>query len=362
MNQSAASTSMALAATAETAHRSPADRLRVTWARALSPDDARDYDAFVTAAPGGHFAQSRLWSAAACAGRPFTACFALVRDGAGGVVGAAQLLRARAAGVPLPYATIERGPVVADPAALDPVLRAIARAARRRGIARLTVMPYWDGTAGAQALAALRAGGWRCTQTAAGAHAATLRLSLGGVAPDQLFAGSEHKKLRQEIRYAARAGAVARRGSTADLPRFAALYRALMTEQGLHAKPDVWFAALATLDFSATGSVGLFFTEDGAETVAAALAVRHGRLVTLLLAASTRAPRNADKKLAKMVPCLAAAVEWARAHGCDFDLGGMPIEGDTDAKRLAIAQFKRDFAKTRVDLIGQHARWLLSPI
>ena len=60
-----------------------------------------------------------------------------------------------------------------------------------------------------------------------------------------------------------------------------------------------------------------------------------------------------------MVPCLAAAVEWARALGCDFDLGGVPMDGDTDAKRLAIAQFKRDFARTRVELIGQHARWLL---
>jgi lipid II:glycine glycyltransferase (peptidoglycan interpeptide bridge formation enzyme) len=55
-------------------------------------------------------------------------------------------------------------------------------------------------------------------------------------------------------------------------------------------------------------------------------------------------------------------VEWARSLGCDFDLGGVPIEGDTDPKRQSIAQFKRDFAKTRVELIGQHARWLLGAL
>jgi lipid II:glycine glycyltransferase (peptidoglycan interpeptide bridge formation enzyme) len=346
MNHADASLPSALRSQLGAADTSAANPLRVTWTRALSPDDARDYDAFVARAPGGHFAQSRLWCAVACAGRPLAAGFALVRDPDGTVVGAAQVLRARAGGLPLPYATIERGPVVADPAALAGVLQAIARAARRRGIARLAVMPYWEAAVGAPALAALRARGWRCIQNAAGAHAATLRLPLGGVAPDQLFAGSEHKKLRQEIRYAERAGAVARRGSAADLPRFAALYRALMQEQGLYAKRDAWFRALAALDL-------------GAETVAGALTVRHGRLVTLLLAASARAPQNPDKKLAKMVPCLVAAVEWARAQGCDFDLGGVPVDGDADPKRLAIAQFKRDFAKTRVELLGQHARWLV---
>ena len=358
MSQVDVSTSVALPARPGAARAFPAHPLQVTWARELSPGDARDYDVFVAGAPGGHFAQSRPWSALACAGRPFSAGFVLVRDDAGAVAGAAQVLRARAAGLPLPYATIERGPVVADPAALPGVLRAIARAARRRGIARLSAMPYWDVTAGAPALAALQACGWRSTQTAAGPHAATLRLPLAGVPPEQLFAGSEHKKLRQEIRYAARAGALARRAGPEDLPRFTALHRALMQEQGLHARSDAWFRALAALDFGAGGCVGLFFTDLGAETVAAALTIRHGRLVTLLLAASARSPRNPDKKLAKMVPCLAAAVEWARAIGCDFDLGGVPMNGDTDAKRLAIAQFKRDFARTRIDLIGQHARWL----
>jgi hypothetical protein len=352
--------------------------LRLTWCRHLSPDAARDYDAFVDGAPSGHFAQARLWAPLARAGRPYGSSYAIVRDATDRVVGTAHILRAQFAGLPLPYAVIERGPVVADPAMFGPVMSRLARAARWRGIARLAVMPYWDLPAGAAVCTTLAGLGWRSVQKMSGAHAATLRLALGGAngnggvpravaaeedpegsaALDTIFAGSEFRKLRQQYRYAERAGARARRGTAADLPRFVALYRDLMSEQGLHAKSDAWFDALAALDFGANGSVGLFFTEHENDTVAGALTIRHARLVTLYLAASARAPR----KFSKMVTCLCAAVAWAQRIGCDFDLGGVPMTGDTDEKRLSIAQFKREFATARFDLIGEHARWLWGAI
>jgi hypothetical protein len=159
----------------------PKQTLRVTWCRLLSAGDARDYDAFVGAAPSGHFAQSRQWAPVACAGRPFGSSYALVRDAADRVVGAAHILRARLAGLPLPYAVIERGPVVADPAMFGPVMRRVARAARWRGIARLAVMPYWELTAGEAVRATLHELGWRSVQKMSGAHAATLRLALAGL-------------------------------------------------------------------------------------------------------------------------------------------------------------------------------------
>jgi lipid II:glycine glycyltransferase (peptidoglycan interpeptide bridge formation enzyme) len=60
-----------------------------------------------------------------------------------------------------------------------------------------------------------------------------------------------------------------------------------------------------------------------------------------------------------MVPAMAAAIRWAHAEGCDaFDMGGIPLEGDADEKRRSIAQFKLDFAKTPVSLVGEHARWM----
>jgi hypothetical protein len=52
------------------------------------------------------------------------------------------------------------------------------------------------------------------------------------------------------------------------------------------------------------------------------------------------------------------AVRWGRDNGCRvFDMGGIPMDGDTDEKRASIAQFKFDFAKTRVPLVRAHARW-----
>ncbi len=348
--------------------------LRMTWRRQLADGDARDYDAFVDAAPSGHFAQARQWARLARTGRPFGSSYAIVRDATDRVVGAAHVLRAQFAGLPLPYAVIERGPVVADPSMFGPVMRRLARAARWRGIARLAVMPYWELAAGEAVRATLDGLGWQSVQKMSGAHAATLRLALAGAgnaksedsdadphgsaALDTIFAGSDFRKLRREYRLAERCGARARRGTAEDLPRFVALYRELMNEQGLHAKSDAWFDALAALEFGPNGSVGLFFTELEGDVVAGALTIRHGRLVTLYLAASARAPR----KFSKMVISLVAAVAWARRLGCDFDLGGVPMNGDTDEKRLSIAQFKRDFSTSRVDLIGEHARWLWGTI
>jgi lipid II:glycine glycyltransferase (peptidoglycan interpeptide bridge formation enzyme) len=342
--------------------------LQLTWKRRLSPEDARDYDTFVDGAPSGHFAQARRWAPLACAGRPFGSSYAIVRDATARVVGAAHILRARFAGLPLPYAVIERGPVVADAAMFGPVMSRLARAARWRGIARLAVMPYWDLSTGEAVRATLDGLGWRSVQKMSGAHAATLRLALGGASADDdsdgsgvldtIFAGSDFRKLRQQYRYAERAGVRARRGTVADLPRFVALYRDLMGEQGLHAKSDAWFQELAALDFGPNGSVGLFFTEHEDEIVGGALTIRHGRLVTLYLSASTRAPR----KYSKLVTSMVAAVAWARQMRCDFDLGGVPMTGDTDEKRASIAQFKREFSTARFDLIGEHARWLWGAI
>jgi lipid II:glycine glycyltransferase (peptidoglycan interpeptide bridge formation enzyme) len=333
----------------------PLDTLRVRWARELTGDDGRDYDAFVQRAASGHFAQARAWAPLARAGRPFASSYLLARGRDGGVVGAAHVLRARVAGLPLPYAVVERGPVVDDPSLFHPVLEALAREARRHGILRLALTPYWEASASAPVQQALAALGWRCVQTVDGAHAATLRLPCAEKTDEQLFAGGDHAKLRQQIRYAERAGACTRRGSAADVPIFAGLYRALMGGQGLHTKPEPWFRALGAHGLGPDGPGQLFLTAHQGETIAAALAVRHGRLVTLYMCASGGAPR----KFSRTVLALVAIARWARDQGCDFDLGGIPMDGDTDGKRLAIAQFKREFARTPVRLLQQHARWLL---
>jgi hypothetical protein len=127
-----------------------------------------------------------------------------------------------------------------------------------------------------------------------------------------------------------------------------------MGGQGRSGKPPAYWSALG--DLVAGGTRGAVFVceHDGA-CVSALYASRHGRLATFVIGASTAA----EHAFSKMVPSMAAAIRWALAEGCDaFDMGGIPLEGDPDEKRKSIAQFKLDFAKTPVRLVGEHARWL----
>jgi hypothetical protein len=333
----------------------PATASSLVFARALAGRDAEDYDAFVARVPSGHYAQARWWAEVACAGRPFRSSFVLGRDRDGRVVGAAHLLRASLGGLPLPYAIIERGPVLEHPALLRPFLEHLVRAARRRGILRMTIMPYWEDEAGASLARALVELGWRNVQTPDAAHVATLRLSAAGKSDEALFAGGGFARLRREISAAERTGARARRGTAADLPLFGELHGALMGRQGMHGKSAAWLRSLGKQDFGPQGKVGLFVAEHEGKAIAAALVIRHGRLVTYAFGASDPAP----SRFSKMVPCLVAAIRWCRDVGCDFDLGGIPLADDPDPKRNSIAQFKRAFSQTRLALVGQHARWLL---
>ena len=81
---------------------------------------------------------------------------------------------------------------------------------------------------------------------------------------------------------------------------------------------------------------------------------RTNRRLTLLLGATSTERRP----FSKMSPPLLEAIRWARGHGAlELDLGGVPREGDTDAKRAAIAAFKHGFTKDTIDLVREHVRW-----
>lgn len=59
-----------------------------------------------------------------------------------------------------------------------------------------------------------------------------------------------------------------------------------------------------------------------------------------------------------MVVPVAQAVLWAKKIGAhSFDLGGIPLEGDTDPKRGSIAKFKYGSSHTEVSLVHEHVRW-----
>jgi len=327
-------------------------RVTLVDSRSLSPRDAEDYDRFVADARDGHYSQARMWSALATAGRPLLARYFIARDD-DKVVGAGLVLQPHASILRAPVAKMERGPVCDDPERVAGVARAFARAARVRGIARTTVMPYWSEDAVDAVERALAEVRYRSVQELDGAHTYTLRLAIGGTKSDaDVLAGSERKKLRSELKQAEKNGATVRTGTADDVAVFARLYGDLMQRQGRATKPRVWFDALAR---TIGESVSLFVVTHENEDVAAILIVRHGKQATFVMGASDASRRP----FTKMAPALMHAIRWARDAGCEvFDLGGVPMPGDTDEKRVNIARFKYDFVTKPVRLVAEHSRWL----
>ncbi|MCL2725255.1 MAG: GNAT family N-acetyltransferase [Polyangiaceae bacterium] len=327
--------------------------LDVTFTTALSSADAADYDRFVRSARGGSYAQDRAWAQVAVAGRPFAPRWFLARR-SGVVVGAAGVLRPMLFGVlPLPAAIVERGPVTDSLADLREVLAALRSATIPAGIARLSVMPYWAGNAALEAERILEDAGFNCVQTASGAHARTLRIDLRDKSSDAIFAGKQGEALRRKLRQADRAGAVARQGTRADVVHLAALYNELMQSQGRAGKSSSYFDALGNMVEEGRGAIFLSLYDGAA--VSALYASLHGKIATFVIGASS----TASLPFSKMAPTMAAAIRWAHARGCEiFDMGGIPLESDTDDKRRSIAQFKLDFAKVAVPLAREYARWL----
>ncbi len=328
----------------------------VTWKATLSKEDAREYDAFVLASAAGHHAQTRAWAEVARAGAHVVPRFALVREPGprGRLRGVAMILRPRVAGVVLPWAWIERGPVVEHVEQIAPVTEAIAAAARLRGVVRLGVMPYWTRDAAVLAEHWLARIGFRDVQRLDGAHVYTLRIPVRGLGDAELFAGKTKQQVRWRARQAEKAGARARRGTHEDWATLRGLHEAMSRAQGKHARPRAWWDALER--FAADDARGsLHVCEFEGRVVAACVALRHGPLATYAWGAS-----DADRlPFSKAIPSLVASIRWARDVGCaTFDLGGVPAEKDTDAKRQAIATFKHDFDKKRVRLVHRHERWL----
>jgi lipid II:glycine glycyltransferase (peptidoglycan interpeptide bridge formation enzyme) len=328
--------------------------LDVTCSSRLSPADAAAYDAFVDEARSGSYAQARAWERAALADRRVGAKWLLVRR-RGRLIGTAFVQRRlTVGGLPLPLATVERGPVTASLDDLADVLSALRSACLSRGVLRLRVMPYWSGAEAHEAERILRAAGFRPVRNFAGAHARTLRVDLAGKDDATIFAGKDGEAIRRKIRQAEKAGAVARRGDRGDIATLARLHAQIMGAQGMPSKPGVYWSSLADIiDRGARGAV--FVCAHDSEPVSALYASRHGSRATFVIGAATPRPRS----FSKMVPAMVAAIRWALASRCtDFDLGGIPFDDDPDEKRRSIAQFKLDFAKTPVPLVGEHVRIL----
>lgn len=316
----------------------------------LSPADARAYDGFVAAAAGGHYSQTRAWALLATAGKPFRPLFFLARR-YGKVIGAALLLQTRPGRLPLPAAQSERGPVVAAVEDLPDVLAALRRCTLQRGILRLAVMPYWRDEE-AKIAALLAAEGFSDCQRFAGRHARTLRLDLAGLDAANLFATSALAKVRQNIGRAERAGATARPGRAEDMAAFRLMQEQLLALEGRRVPDPAWYDALS--DYFCDGRGAMFVCDYEGEVVSAIFITLHNAIATYAMGASSRRAMRCSKTVLPM----AQAIRWAKAAGARaFDMGGVPMPGDPDKKRAAIAEFKFSYSRSEIALVPEHRRW-----
>jgi lipid II:glycine glycyltransferase (peptidoglycan interpeptide bridge formation enzyme) len=329
-------------------------RLDTVWSSELSATDGEAYDSFVAAVRGSHFSQTRSWAKVATAARPFVPSYFLARRD-GRVVGAALILRTQVLRtLTPPFAQIERGPVCDDLEQLPDVLNALLDQARRHGILRLSVMPYWAGEAKPRVERILSQHGFVDRQSFGGRHARSLRLDLTSLPADEPFAGSALSQVRQNIRRAERAGATARHGQKRDLIAFRDMHEQLLQLDGKRAPATAWYEALAEYFLSCEERGAMFVCEHEGKVVAAIFVARHGALATYVMGASS----GDELRFPKMVLPMASAIAWARQNRVEsFDLGGVPMVGDVDAKRASIAEFKHSFSRSEIAFVHEHVHW-----
>jgi lipid II:glycine glycyltransferase (peptidoglycan interpeptide bridge formation enzyme) len=329
-------------------------RLDTVWSSELSATDAEAYDSFVAAARGGHYSQTRSWAKVATAAKPFVARYFLARRD-GRVVAAALILRTQILRtLTLPFAQVERGPVCDDPEQMPDVLESLVGQTRRHGILRLSVMPYWAGDVKPRVERILKQHGFVDRQSFAGRHARSLRLDLASLPADELFAGSALSQVRQNIRRAERAGAIARHGQKRDLIAFRDMHEQLLRLEGKRPPAAAWYEALAEYFLSCEERGAMFVCEHQGSVVAAIFVACHGAVATYVMGASS----GDELRFPKMVLPLAGAIAWAKRSGLlSFDLGGIPMAGDVDAKRTSIAEFKHSFSRAEIALVHEHVRW-----
>jgi lipid II:glycine glycyltransferase (peptidoglycan interpeptide bridge formation enzyme) len=326
--------------------------MKIVLARELSEADATLYDAFVSNAAGGHYSQTRAWGPVADAGKSVQSAYFLASD-ENVIVGAARVQRARLGPLALPAAIVERGPIVERPEILEQIVPLLIAELRSRGVARISVMPYFADDQKKTAEEILQQLRFRDVQKPGGAHVRTLRIDLENKNADALFSGGERESLRRKLREAEKAGLRVRRADADEVNVLHQLHDEMMLAQSKQKKSPAYFEALKQF-VDTEDRAALFVAERDGKSIAALFVIACGSLATFVIGATTQR----SLPFSKMASAMAEAIRWAHANGCKrFDLGGIPAQNDADPKRASIAQFKFDFSKTATVLAHEHARW-----
>jgi lipid II:glycine glycyltransferase (peptidoglycan interpeptide bridge formation enzyme) len=132
------------------------------------------------------------------------------------------------------------------------------------------------------------------------------------------------------------------------------MHEQLLHLEGKQPPAAAWYEALAGHFLSCEERGAMFVCEHQGNVVAAVFVARHGALATYVMGASS----GQELRFPKMILPMAAAITWAKANEVEcLDLGGIPMEGDVDAKRASIADFKRSISRTEVAFVHEHVRW-----
>lgn len=303
------------------------------------PDEA--IDAFLRNSPFAAYQQTRAWAAAAPARARQD--WWVFRAHAGGALAGAAIVRRTRLGLGYALATVQRGPIVHDPALFGPVLAALGERLAAIRCCSAQLGPRARGRALPAMAEALRGHGFAPLP----ADRQPLHETTGIVwldKPEEAILAGFKQRGRRQIRTAEKAGVAIRAvAGEADLRTYQAVLDAFAAARpgyDMGGQPDA--AGQARL-IAANGGAMLLAECDGRAIGAHAFVRQADEAIWLSLATTSDAPQIPRGYL-----LLWEGMRRARALGSvGYDLAGLPLEGARGEGEAGREQFKTAFAPHR---------------
>jgi len=311
-----------------------------TLSHVLDAADLAEFDAFMCAAPFGAYQQTRAWATVAPRHARRGWRFFVCRVG-GDIVGAAVVRTTRLA-VGAWLATMQRGPVVHDPAMLPLVLHHLRDALKRAGCCSVQSAPRVRGRPLPIMAEAMRAAGFVPLPP----HQQSLHHATGIVWLDkpeaEILAGFK-QRARRAIRAADKAGITVRAVlNERDLDEYQALLDRFAAERSDYDMTGQADARGQAALVAACGGAMLLAERDGVAVGAHAFVRQGDEAIWLSLVTLDRDGASPG------YPLLWHAMRAAAASGCvGYDLAGLPEGEPRDAGEAGRVQFKTAFAPHR---------------
>jgi len=284
-----------------------------------SPDEERQWDAAVAAAPNPHLLQTWRWGELQSR---FGWTAERHRLYTGGQEVPVTLLTTATLIPGRRFGYVPKGPVV-DAAGMPAALEAVAAWGRAQGLSFVRVEPE------------LEAGwrppsGWRHAPATQPEHSSIIDI---GRSDDELLA-SFKPKTRYNIRLAAKKGVEV--AMSEDIEGFARLSAETSSRHGIQLAPERYYRELQAL-MAGDGTSRLYLASHQGRNLAGIVVLRFGRRATYLFGASTREGRE---RMPAYLLHWQAIRDMREAGDREYDLWGVPPEGDPDHAYANLWQFK----------------------